>query len=572
MEDYERMKSEIHIEVDDLTSKVEEVGDFDEREQQEALIKNQISEQTDHFFLLSDSLYSALNRGDKSVVSSPLMTSIKDSYKALSETINQERLNESDELEEKELLADELSSQSAILMISSCAVSFFLSLFLGIYLAQRISGPLSNITQSINAFVKGDSTQKIEVRTKNELGELGHFINSIYLELNEHREYLEKRLATKRQKLRESEEKYRLISNNMTDLITLCEPSGKLTFCTPSVKTLLGYEAEDVIDQNLMKFIHPDEVSYVLATTNDLLKSKEPVKIEYHLKHAEGFYLWVETIISGIFDKDEPVQFQMSTRDITSRKIAEQALVESLEKERHLNQLKSRFVAMASHQFRTPLTVIQSNIELLNMHAERDLDKKTFIKNNRISTRIQREVSRMTDLMNDVLILGKINSKEMTKKAEPVDMLDLVEEFKDQSQFATEDERILDIKVLGEPEPILCDRTQIGHVLMNLIANAFKYSSESKANPELVLDFTGGNFLKMSITDYGIGIPSNELDEVFTPFFRADNVGDLPGTGLGLNIVKEYVELNNGKVEVQSELNKKTTFTVFLPKSKPVQS
>ena len=413
---------------------------------------------------------------------------------------------------------------------------------------------------------------------KNDDGEV-QYIMASFVDITERKENerlkenlakdLEQKVTEKTKELEANQKMYKLISQNMTDLVTICDPEGKLTFSSPSVKEILGYEVTEILGSGMMDFVHSDDQEEVCDKVKRVTEDKQQAKMECRVRCCSGEYLWVETIIKGIFDEQSQlVQIQTSSRDITKRKKAEEALIETLEKERHLGLLKSRFVSMASHQFRTPLTVIQSNIELLNMQAERIQHEAIQSKFDKISTRIQRETSRMTDMMNDVLILGKINSDEMTRKPELVDMIELIEEFKDQTEFLENGSKELDVIVKGKPEPIETDRTQIGHALMNLISNAFKYSSNIEENPVVQLDFTKEERVQISITDKGIGIPENEISQVFEAFHRGSNVGGLQGTGLGLNIVKEYIELNGGAISVQSQLNQGACFNIELPKNR----
>lgn len=563
---YPQIKLEIQELIRQLVEEDEELEGFEEREIEEYETKEETLKKLNNFFQAGDSLYSILARPDQAQVTA-LTPLVRMRYQEALSALNSERNNETRELEGKRALAYEISNKSASIIIHSGLTGLVLSLFLGIYLSGRISKPVEKITRSMRAYAQGDNKQQIEIITKNELGTLSEFINGIYYELNQHREALEEKVRSKAEKLAQSEEKYKLISNNMTDLISLCDPQGKVTFCTPSVLEILGHSSEEVVGKDICDFIYSDDLQLVIEKKDELIINQAPYNVECRLQHKNGGHLWVETVVKGIFnDQGEITQLQAATRDITARKNAEQALVEALDKERQLGLLKSKFIAMASHQFRTPLTVIQSNIELLKMQARKDEDKGSTNIFGKISSRIQREVSRMTDLMNDVLLLGKINSNQMTKNPESVDMLELVEEFRDQTQSIADNNRTLEVSIHGEPFEVICDRTQLGHSLMNLISNAFKYSAESGRNPQILLNFSFIDHLEIFITDHGIGIPANELSDVFSPFYRADNVGDLPGTGLGLNIVKEYIELNNGTIEVQSEVNEGSTFRISLPR------
>lgn len=217
---------------------------------------------------------------------------------------------------------------------------------------------------------------------------------------------------------------------------------------------------------------------------------------------------------------------------------------------------------MASHQFRTPLSIIQSNSELLNMVIQKE--SESTLKENllRSSERITSEISRMTQLMDDVLILGKIGSSYLQPNPKEVDLVLMLSDIKDQSDIIYPEGRHLKLEIVGEKKTAFLDEKLIRHVFENLISNAFKYSQES--NPFVVLTFESDRIV-VSVEDKGIGIPEADVEKLFQPFYRAENVGPAPGTGLGLAIAKEYVELNGGSIHLQSVENKGTTVTVELP-------
>jgi len=236
-------------------------------------------------------------------------------------------------------------------------------------------------------------------------------------------------------------------------------------------------------------------------------------------------------------------------------------LERSLGKEKELGQMKSRFVAIASHQFRTPLAIIQANSELVKIICS-NIDPKL---SNRLVVsidRIEKEISRMTSLMNDVLIFGKVSSGQLNLKTEQVDVSEVCNNIVDSFNEIQADGRKMDFRIIGDLRLVEVDRKMFRHVIDNLVSNAFKYSK--KDDPKCEISYLPKK-VKISVSDTGIGIPYSELDGLFEPFHRADNVGDISGTGLGLSIAKEYIELNGGEITVQSHENEGSTFTVTLP-------
>jgi len=224
-------------------------------------------------------------------------------------------------------------------------------------------------------------------------------------------------------------------------------------------------------------------------------------------------------------------------------------LQQSLEKEKELSQLKSTFVSTASHQFRTPLAAIQSNSDLLTMLGD-NLDSSLCERYDKVTTRINIEVQKMTNLMNDVLILGKITSNTNSYYPKILNIINFCKEIVSNYSFAQKDGRSLKFEVKGEPYDFKLDPQLLTHSLNNLLDNAFKYSKGRK-NPELTLSFRS-NEISIRIKDYGIGIPERNLSKMFQPFFRADNVTEIEGTGLGLSIAKEFVNKNKGVITISS--------------------
>jgi signal transduction histidine kinase len=247
----------------------------------------------------------------------------------------------------------------------------------------------------------------------------------------------------------------------------------------------------------------------------------------------------------------------LSERDKTKKE-----LKKALEREKELGELKSQFVSMASHQFRTPLTVIQSNIELFQMLAV-EIDHELKDKFDKISIRIQNEVSRLVELMNDVLLLGKLNAEVLTPKSKSSDIVFEIRGAVNKLNSIQKDGRKAEIMTKGIIKNISLDKKLFAHAFTNLIDNAFKYSRE-KAAPIIEISFEK-NLVNIKVIDFGKGIPEDEIPNLFQPFYRSKNAQDVEGTGLGLVICKKYIELQNGVIKVHSILNKRTTFIISLP-------
>ena len=248
-------------------------------------------------------------------------------------------------------------------------------------------------------------------------------------------------------------------------------------------------------------------------------------------------------------------------RDITQRKRAEEALYHALERERELNQLKTQFVSMVSHEFRAPLTAIQSTSELLMHYSQRfSEDKKQGY-----LERIQTAVKRMTTMLDEVLVLGRAESGRLEFNPAPIDLEWFCRALVDEFQVSAGDAYTLDL-VLSNIciEPNL-DENLLRHILTNLLSNAVKYSPKGGSIGFSVVCNDGQ--VVFTVTDHGIGIPVDAQARLFQTFYRASNVGRIQGTGLGLAIVKHAVELHGGTISLESGPKCGTTFTVMLPLS-----
>lgn len=220
---------------------------------------------------------------------------------------------------------------------------------------------------------------------------------------------------------------------------------------------------------------------------------------------------------------------------------------------------------MASHQFRTPLSVIQSNIGVLDMQMNTSdsfrKDREFQQKFEKINERIKNQIHRMTDLMNDVLILGKINEGNITLRLIQQPIVPIIQEILDNHSYIQQGQPS-HVTVQGNPRELMFDKQLLSHALSNLVSNAIKYSKNNEI-PEVSVAFLDDQTL-ISVKDCGIGIPEEEIEHLFEPFYRASNVKEYSGTGLGTAIAKEYVELIGGFISVKSELGNGTEFIITL--------
>lgn len=253
--------------------------------------------------------------------------------------------------------------------------------------------------------------------------------------------------------------------------------------------------------------------------------------------------------------------------EIQERKTAEEALRKNqrelrkaYEKEKELSSLKSRFVSMASHEFRTPLSTILSSADLVEAYTKEEQQKKR----ERHTKRIKSAVSNLTGILNDFLSLSRLEEGGIESIPVAFDIGEFCRSVVDDLQGLLKTNQAIEMQFSGTTQTVVLDKKMVHNVLNNLLSNAIKYS-EAGTNINLKTEVTEKE-LTITIADKGIGIPEEEQQHLFTRFFRAHNVENIQGTGLGLNIVKRYIELMNGTVTFESTLGEGTVFIVRLPR------
>ena len=255
----------------------------------------------------------------------------------------------------------------------------------------------------------------------------------------------------------------------------------------------------------------------------------------------------------------EERELQTTIEIALSRHQAEERMRQTLEKEKELSELKSRFISVASHEFRTPLAIIRGSTDLLERYCRDFIDKKK----SKHFQRIHASVDQMLQLLDDVLLIGKAEAGKLQFKPVPLDVVDFCRNLVELLQLNASKHEIV-FTHRGECDRACMDENLLRHILTNLLSNAIKYSPEGGT---VKFDLTcEDSTVTFRVRDRGIGIPSTDLQRLFEPFHRATNVGIIQGTGLGLAIIKKSVEVHGGQITVDSEVGVGTTFTVTLPK------
>ncbi|HMQ06827.1 MAG TPA: PAS domain-containing sensor histidine kinase [Saprospiraceae bacterium] len=271
----------------------------------------------------------------------------------------------------------------------------------------------------------------------------------------------------------------------------------------------------------------------------------------------------LENVINKLLETNKKLEDEIAERKSIENKLKnqEEELRKSLEKEKELGALKSRFVSMASHEFRTPLATILSSASLISRYPS------THQQDNRVKhvERIKKAVNNLTGILNDFLSLSKLEEGGMTLNLESFSLKEVCNEVFSEVESILKENQNLIYNETGDIHFIKNDRRIIKNILFNLITNAIKYSGTGK-NIECNVSFLP-SFLEIEIKDYGIGIPIEEQKYLFDRFFRASNAINIQGTGLGLNIVKRYLEMIKGEIHFQSLPQKGSSFVIRMSNS-----
>ncbi|OYU95435.1 MAG: hypothetical protein CFE21_09830 [Bacteroidetes bacterium B1(2017)] len=371
------------------------------------------------------------------------------------------------------------------------------------------------------------------------------------------------------EEIRTNEKRYRDLVENLREVIFEANYSGELTFLNPAWSEITGYTQEESLGKNLLDYCTPEMVPSIKNTVANFLKSdaEKWLNLEFSLIHKLGDTIWLDVEINKQTSLDQlHLSLVGSIENITARKLAEEELKKALDSERLLGELKSRFVSMASHEFRTPLAGIRSSAELIKLYASKKPEMQKMVDEMGINQKVDNivfDVDRITSLMTDVLTMGKIEVEKVDSKPELKDMCLFLDDYLQNEAIRYVNEHKLIFENPQVPLFIWFDPKLVVHVFNNIISNASKYSEVGSTI--FVSMKIADSFVQLLFKDCGIGIPKDEQMFSFDSFYRSSNVENIPGTGLGLPIAKYFMELHQGKIFLESDLGKGTTVILEFP-------
>jgi PAS domain S-box-containing protein len=366
------------------------------------------------------------------------------------------------------------------------------------------------------------------------------------------------------EKLTTEDNRFEALFNSASLGIIVGDTKGHIVMSNHFANQLFGYDDVGLIGEFLEKIIpqrfHKHHVKHRDGFIKDPKARSMGIGMTLSALRKDGSEFPVE-ISLGHFEKDNEKFVLAYIADITMRKEAEAKMLSQqneLEKEKEVNDLKSRFVSMASHEFRTPLSTILSSISLLAKYTETEEQPKR----DKHIDRIKSSVKSLTDILNEFLSLGKIEEGKVDIKPYEFNLCEFINSMKNELQVLLKPGQRINYTHKGQ-ENTFTDSSILKHIVINILSNAIKFSPD-KAVIQINTSINHSTTI-IQITDQGIGIPKDDQVHLFERFFRATNVTNIQGTGLGLHIVGRYVELLKGTIEYTSELEKGSSFTIKLP-------
>jgi PAS domain S-box-containing protein len=350
---------------------------------------------------------------------------------------------------------------------------------------------------------------------------------------------------------------------------------GRVNEWNQTSEKITGFKKDNVLGKDLVQtYITQNYQKQVKEVLDNALKGQETANYEFPLFTKDGQRVMVllnastrrnaEDEIVGVIGVGQDITILNEHKENLESKVESrtQELQESLEREKELGQLKTSFVSMASHEFRTPLTSINAIADIILRYYEKlsrdDINKRL--------EKIKEEVEYMVIMLEDILIIGKSDAQKLDYNPELLDIVSLIKDIITEYQFGESEKRFIVYEISFPVIMAQVDKKWIKHIIVNLFSNALKYSNKDKQiEISIKKDQCGISF---SFEDYGIGISKQDIKLLFKPFHRGENVQNISGTGLGLAVLQKAVELHKGRIVVKSKIGKGSYFRIILPTHK----
>ena len=308
------------------------------------------------------------------------------------------------------------------------------------------------------------------------------------------------------------------------------------------------------------KGLHPDDKQRGDEEIQLALRGEKDFDTEFRVVWPDGSIHFIRALAHVQRDADgRPVRMMGTNWDITAQKRLEVEIAANLEKEREVSEMKTRFISVTSHEFRTPMAAAMVSADMLLNHFDRIAPAKRMEMLGRIMTSLHR----MTAMLEDVLTLNRMDANRTEVRPAPIDLRSFAQSIIDEIRLGDHDAHRFELHSAGDTAHVVSDINLLHHIFANLLSNAARYSP---AGTDIVVRIKAeAGFVSVMVEDHGIGIPEADRERIFESFERGSNVGTIKGTGLGLNIVKRVAELLGGTIGVDAVEGGGSRFTVTFP-------
>ncbi|OQX17139.1 MAG: hypothetical protein BWK80_39585 [Desulfobacteraceae bacterium IS3] len=428
-------------------------------------------------------------------------------------------------------------------------------------LTRKLTAPLRLLAQSADQISYGNLDTYIPVFSEDELGKLADAFNRMTSQL--------KQTLTA---LRHSEERFRSLIENASDIIMILNDDGFIRYESPSVNRVLGYEAADLMNRPVYDFVHSDDLSKVRTVFEEVIRHPGTIRaVEFSFRHKAGYWCAFECVANKPVADSEFIGTIVNWREITERRHAQEELRKAKEAAEAANQAKSSFLASMSHELRTPLNAVIGYSEMLIEEAEDMGEEADMASAVGDLEKILASGKHLLSLINDILDLSKIEAGKMDLYLEDFDVSELIKDVVSTIKpLVDKNSNTLEIRCDENLGVMHSDMTKIRQGLFNLLSNACKFTEKGTVTLNAAretCDESGKEWFVFSVSDTGIGMTPEQMGNLFQAFSQAEasTTRKFGGTGLGLAITQRFCRMMGGDITVQSEHGKGTIFTIRVP-------
>lgn len=390
----------------------------------------------------------------------------------------------------------------------------------------------------------------------------------LYAQVRQHASLLEERVEARTRELTQTKDQIEAIFENSSDIILLVDRAGAIQRVNTMAVQVFDRAMDELIGQKLSEWIRADDRTEFLRVFETVVRQQRQQRVELTVQTGRRTVFDADIALSPIVEQagesEQVARVVASLRDITDRKNTERQMRHMLQREMELSDLKSRYVSMASHELRNPLSVAQMSLDLIDRYRHRLTDDQI----DQEFDKIRSSIHGMIEMLNNMLTIGRVESGRLEYDPEPIIFDELCRVIINEHQDKFVERERIAYRFSGDRSLVQADPRLVRHILTNLLSNAIKYSPEESL-VDLDVQQTSGE-IRVTVRDQGIGIPAKDQVRLFEAFHRGENVGKRPGSGLGLTIVKQAVDMHGGEIMFESEEGVGTTFVVVLPAVEPV--